>query len=138
MYRKDYLQRQLETMGKVMATLLGLRKNKDIEEHKKEMFSAFTAYTQFKPEQIEALSQEDFVKTLGTETNLNSSQWRILADLMYEKLQLYIDIEEEIKAKNLGLKCLYLYSLLHEQLLHNEFDLEVHYRLDFLKKMKSS
>lgn len=137
MYRKDYLQRQFESFGKVLAALMGLRKNKDIETHEKELFSAFITYTQFKPEQIEAWSQEEFVKNLNLESTLSSAQLRMLADLIYEKLQLYLETGEEKKAKNLGLKCSHLYTLIQEDLTQNEFNLEAHYRLSVLETLKN-
>jgi hypothetical protein len=138
MYKKDYLQRQLEEFGMVMAVLFGLRKNKDLTAYNKELALAFTKYSPFTPEQLEPLAREDFIDQLNVQFGSNTKALHMLADLLYEKLNFYLETEETEKAKGLRIKCLYLYALLQENLSENEFNLDIHYRLNFLEALETS
>jgi hypothetical protein len=135
MYKKDYLQRQLEEFGMVMAVLFGLRKNKDLEAHKKEFALAFNKYTAYSPDDLEPLPQDMFIQELKTHFGSDTEQLHMLADLLYEKLNFYLETDEIKKTHTLRLKCMYLYSLLQENLSENEFNLDIHYRLNFLEAL---
>ena len=133
MYKKDYLQRQFESFGKVMAALFGLRKEKKYEEYEKEYVANFLKFTSLSPEKIEQLDLGQFVSELEGMNQFSQDKFKILADLLYEKLNFYLEIRADMQAKNLKNKCVYLYEFLQNNHTENEFNLEIHYRLNFLR-----
>ncbi len=135
MYKKDYLQRQFEAFGKAMAMLANKRRNKELNDYEKEFFSTFLTYTSLTPEQIESLSHEDFVNHLNNDVQLSSNQQHMLADLLYEKLQLYLELEEHTKADQIKTMCIFLYNKILNDDSEHEYNLEVHYRLSFLQQL---
>ena len=136
MYKKDYLQRQFESFGKVIAALFGLRKEKKYEEYEKEYAANFLKFTLLSSEKIEQLDLEQFITELKRMDYNSQNQLKILADLLYEKFSFYLEIRADVKAENLKNKCLYLYEFLQNNQTENEFNLEIHYRLNFLRTLK--
>ncbi len=138
MYKKDYLQRQFEELGTVMAVLFGLRKNKDHEKYSREFALIFKKYTDLTSDEFETLTQQAFLQQVSAHFGSNTEKLHVLADLLYEKLNFYLETDEIEKARILHLKCRYLYTLLQENLSENEFNLDIHYRLNVLEKIEKS
>ena len=133
MHKKDYLQRQFEEFGKVLATLLSFKRNGDWEKFEEEIALATQKFTTLELTLLEALNEVDFkVKTFSTA--LSYDQKKILANLLFEKMNSYLERNQTEKFIDLKAKCLALYTHLTSELTHNEFDLEAHYRLEFLSK----
>lgn len=135
MYKKDYLQRQFEDFGKVMAVLFGLRKGKDHENYTKELNLAFEEYTTFYSKELETMSLETFQDQVESQFGTKPDGVKLLADLLYEQLHFTLEMEENEKARNLHAKCKYLYTWLHKHLSENEFHLDIHYRLSVLNTL---
>jgi hypothetical protein len=131
--RKDYIQRQFEEFGKVLASLLNLKLNKNWEEFEKQLNEAFSKYTPFELEKLEHLSIESFQNQLHATPTLVYEQKKILASLLFERMNVYLEQNKMKEYELLKLKCLALYEHLSNDLTQNEYDLEVHYRLKFLK-----
>ncbi|MCU0360606.1 MAG: hypothetical protein MUF75_07800 [Bacteroidia bacterium] len=132
MYKKDYLQRQFEAFGKALAMLYKLRKDKELITHETELMAAFAAFTSYSLEQIEGSDQKEFERIITADFSLTSEKLHKLADLVFEKFCLYMETGESNKANTMGLKSRFLYSLFQNNLTENEFNLEVHYRLNLL------
>lgn len=136
MYKKDYLQRQFESFGKVIAALFGLRKEKNYADYEKEYVAIFLKFTSLSPEKIEKLDLGQFVSELEGMNQYSQDQFKMLADLLYEKLNFYIETAADKQAENLQKKCLYLYEFLQNNHTENEFNLEIHYRLNLLRTLE--
>ena len=129
MLRKDYIMRQFEEFGKVMAVIFSLKKEKDWDNFEKEITQASLKFTSLKIIHLETITLPEF----GKETSsLLPDQQKILADLLYEKMNYYFEINNETNALNLKSKCYYLYKKYSENLTQNEFNLDVHYKLEIL------
>lgn len=135
MHKKDYLQRRLEEFGKVLALILQSKKNQDWEEFEKEISEAVQKYTSLEVTVIEAMGDEDFETTVLSRTDLAQEQKKIMATLLFEKLSYYLEKNDVEKYTALKTKCLHLYQHLYNNLTDNEFDLDVHYKLNFLNKI---
>lgn len=136
MFKKDYLQRKLESLGKALAMLKQLRNSKDYNPYHREFASVFITFTSLLPEQIESMDQKSFEAEITRESVYGSEQKHLLADLLFEKLHYYLENENHEQAKKLIEKCSFLYHLLQEDLTENEFHLEIYYRLSFLNGLK--
>ncbi|MGZ3919247.1 MAG: hypothetical protein ACXVNM_01255 [Bacteroidia bacterium] len=136
MLRKDLLMRQFEEFGKVLALILGYKKQNDFEKFEKEMEEAVKKFTPFELQTIECLSINDFDKEVLNNKSLLPEQFKILGDLLFEKMKYYAEQGEEEKVEGLKEKCILLFRKFSENLTHNEFNLDVHYKLEFLSRMK--
>lgn len=135
MLRKDFIVRQLEEFGKVMAVIFGLKKDKDWLNYQNEINNAALKFTSFEIDYVEKLTQTDFEEEIINHANLTPEQHHILADLLFEKLNYYLSIEDVVKSEDLKEKCKKLYFLLQNNQTQNEFNLDVHYKLSFLEKV---
>lgn len=133
MLKKDYIQRQFEEFGKVLASILSRKKSKDWDAFEKEVEEAVKKFSPFELPKLEEMSGEEFKASLFQNPELLFQQKKILANLLFEKMTACYEKEEYKKYDDLHAKCLLLYEHLANDLTHNEFDLEVHYRLNLLK-----
>lgn len=135
MYRKDYIVKQLEEFGKVMAVILTFKRNNDWEKFSEEIAVASKKYTLLEVEFAENLAMPDFIRELEFK-GLNPEQQKMLADLLYEKMIYYIQNGKSVDYLELRSKCLFLYQSFSQNLTQNDFNLDVHYKLDLLKNLK--
>jgi hypothetical protein len=134
MLRKDLLVRQLEEFGKVMAVILGFKKQNDWDKFEKEIQEASIKFTGLEIKNIENLTVTDFEKEVLNHPTLLLDQKKILADLLFEKLNFYAQNNNEEKYQSLKTKCLALYEHIQNNHTENEFDMNVYYKLEILKK----
>jgi hypothetical protein len=134
MLKKDYILRLYDEFGKVMAVILSLKKDGDWERFEKEIRNALFRFTSLEINDVQELNAENFSKTV-LNGNISSERQKILADLLFEKLNYYVAIDDRGNYLNLKNKCSMLYSHLLENATQNEFDLDVHYKLEFLKRV---
>jgi hypothetical protein len=130
--RKDYIQRQFEEFGKVMAVILSFKRDNDWEKFDEEISMALQKFTQLEMNYVETLNEADFNHKVLIDSKLLPNQKRIIADLLFEKLNLYLAKNEKENYFNLKQKCIFLYTFIQENFTQNEFDLDVHYKLSFL------
>ena len=74
MHKRDYLVKQFEEFGKVMAILLGLKKDGQFPELSDSIEEALKKYTSLEIKYVESISNESLVETLTQEKNLNDEQ----------------------------------------------------------------
>ena len=135
MHKKDYLQRQLEEFGKVLAMILGLKKEKDWDRFENELRQAAQRFTPLELENVENCSEEDFETDVVLRKDLSLEQKKILASLLFEKLNLYMAAMDTVNYEKLKQRCLKLYLYLKENHSNNEFDLDVHYKIGVLTSL---
>lgn len=134
MLRKDLLVRQLEEFGKVMAVVLGFKKQNDWDKFEKEIQEATLKFTGLEIKNVENLTETTFEKEVLNYPTLLLDQKKILADLLFEKLNFYAQNNNEEKYQSLKTKCLALYENIQNNHTENEFDMNVYYKLAILKK----
>ena len=134
MLKKDYIIRQLEEFGKIMAIILNYKKLQYWDKFENEINATSIKFTTIEINQLEKFNEDDFMKEILNNTPLSQDQLKILADLLFEKLNLYAQKNDTISYNNLKLKCVLLYKHIQNQLTHNEFDMNVYYKLEILSK----
>jgi hypothetical protein len=135
MLRKDLLVRQFEEFGKVMAVILGFKKQNDLEKFEKEIADATKKFTPFELTAVEFISPDSFEKEILEYPGMKPEQFRMLADLLFEKIKYYLEQEKEEVVPGLKTKCILLYKKYTENFTHNEFNMDVHYKMDFLQRL---
>jgi len=134
MLRKDFIIRQIEEFGKVLALIIGFKKQNEWTKFEEEIKNAIQKFTSLKMNEIENLNVDFFVSEIINREGLSLDQKKIIANLMYEKLYFYLFKNENENYSQLKAKCLLLYLHLNENCTTNEFDLDVHYKLSMLQK----
>ena len=134
MLRKDFIIRQIEEFGKVLALIIGYKKQNEWTKFEEEIKNAIQKFTSLEMNEIENLNIDFFVSEIVNREGLSLDQKKIIANLMYEKLYFYLFKNENENYSQLKAKCLLLYLHLNENFTTNEFDLDVHYKLSMLQK----
>jgi hypothetical protein len=134
MLRKDFIIRQIEEFGKVLALIIGFKKQNEWTKFEEEIKNAIQKFTSLEMNEIENLNIDFFVSEIVNREGLSLDQKKIIANLMYEKLYFYLFKNETENYSQLKAKCLLLYLHLNENFTTNEFDLDVHYKLSMLQK----
>jgi hypothetical protein len=132
--RKDYIQRQFEEFGKVLAQLLSYKHQSDWDKFEKEISEAMQKFTALDISAIEKLSADDFETEILLSDTLQFDQKKIVGTLLFEKMLYYIELADYEKQQALRTKCLALYNYLQQNFTENQFDLDVYYKLSFLNK----
>lgn len=135
MLKRDYLVKQFEEFGKVMAVLLGLKKDGFYTELSDAIDEALRKYSSLEINYVESISNENLIETLPQDKKLNDEQLKMLADLMFEKGEYYTSVNspEEV-ANNCYKKAHIIYLFLKENATLN-YSLDMHYKIEVLKKM---
>jgi hypothetical protein len=136
MLKKDLIVRQFEEFGKVLAQILTFKKNQDWQQFEKELSEAFNRFTQLELRATEELNLSEFENDVVYSNTLTPVQKKILARILFEKMEYYMVLNEIERSGMLQKKCYSLYSFLANQLTENEYDLDIHYKLDLLKKLQ--
>jgi len=134
MYRKDYIQRQFEEFGKVLASLLLLKRQKNWQAFEVLISEAFRTYGGLDGSALENLSLKQFETELVASTTLSFQQKKILANLLFEKMNLHLEKGDLAMYEDLKQKCLLIYQWLQNDQTEHEFDLDVHYKLKVLSQ----
>ncbi len=134
MYKKDYIQRQFEEFGKVLASLLLLKRQKNWQEYENLMYQAFQNYSGSDGDVLEELNTDAFQREVLENDSLNFEQKKFMAHLLFEKMNMYLEKGDETNYQDLKEKCLLLYRWLQNDQTENEFDLDIHYKLKLLEQ----
>jgi len=134
MHKRDYLVKQFEEFGKVMAILLGLKKDGNIPEYLDLINESVKKYTQTELEFVESIDDDQLITILTAEKKLNDEQLKMLADLMYEKAEYHLNQSQELEATNCYKKAYSIYLFLKENATLT-YSLDMHYKIEVLSKM---
>jgi hypothetical protein len=135
MLRKDYLQRQFEEFGKVLAQILGFKKSGDMINFEKEIEKAVKTFTTLELDALLKMDLESFEKMVKQNETLRPDQIRILADLFYERSFVFDKQEQAEQLKDMLGRAYFLYKRYTEELTTNEFNLEVSYRMQMITEI---
>ncbi len=133
MIRKDFLDRHLEEFGKVVARLRSLIMKKETEKFEEELQEAFSKYTSVKLQTLQDLSDNDFEMQIVRNTSLLSDEKKKIADLLFEKLHVTMELNNTDADPALKRKCFLLYKEIIENGTQNEYNLDVHYKIKYLE-----
>ncbi|MBI3519280.1 MAG: hypothetical protein HY062_07975 [Bacteroidetes bacterium] len=135
MLKRDYLVKQFEEFGKVMAVLLGLKRDSKFSEFSDLINESVKKYTATEINYVESIDDGNLTTTLTQEKKLNDEQLKILADLLFEKGNYYSATNHQEQASaNCYKKAFLLYLFLKEHATMN-YSLDMHYKLELLEKM---
>lgn len=134
MLKKDFLVMQIEEFGKVMAVILGFKRQQDWDKFEKEIADAALKFISFEIDAIEKMTDTEFDKEILNHPTLTQDQLKIMAELFFEKLNVFAAKNDKVSYDKLKERCIALYTHIQNNLTQNEFDLNAYYKLQILKK----
>lgn len=135
MLRRDYFMKQVEEFGKVLAQIIGLKRNGHFPDMLEEIQKATQKYTSLEIAHIESLENTGLINDLTENKKLNDDQMKFLADLLFEKAEYYARTNGAPNdADNCYRKAYLIYLFLKEHATLN-YSLDMHYKLELLAKM---
>ncbi len=134
MLRKDLIIRQFEEFGKVLAALLSLRTKADYTEFEKELEKAAKVFLE---QDFETFLNCDEAHFLHAASELAPEKKKMLARLLFEKMQVAEQVGNNEEAMHLAIKSKIAYELYQTDQTQAEYDLDAHYKLQELKNRLS-
>jgi hypothetical protein len=135
MLKRDYLVKQFEEFGKVMAVLIGLKRDGNFPDLLDEINKAAQKYTNTEIVYVESLENELLLHELTEGKKLNDEQLKMLADLLFEKAEYYLKTAaSDTEVDNCYKKAFLIYLFLQEHATLN-YSLDMHYKIEMLSKM---
>ncbi len=134
MHKRDYLVKQFEEFGKVMAVLLGLKRDRNFPDILCTIEEAAKKYTATEINFVETIKNENLIDVLVSQNKLNDEQLKMLADLLYEKAEYYSNQSFELEATNCYKKAYSIYLFLKEHATLT-YSLDMHYKIEVLSNM---
>lgn len=125
----------MEEFGKALALILLHKKQQDYEKFEEEIALAAKKYSTLELKPIENLSTTDFNGQIVHNESISFEHKKIIASVLFEKMLYYDELGLEENRNDLTTKCFHLYTYLYANQTENEFNMEVHYRLELLKKL---
>ena len=139
MHKRDYLVKQFEEFGKVMAILLRLKRDETYQKLSEIINESVKKYTSTEIDYVESLIDEQLIEKLTSEKKLNDEQLKMLADLLFEKADYYFNTQQNSDLKLNGVNCFkkshIIYLFLKEQATLT-YSLDMHYKIELLSKME--
>lgn len=136
MLRRDYFVKQVEEFGKVLAQIMGLKRNGRFPDMLAEINHAALKYTNLEILHTEKLEDTSLIEDLTDKQKLNDEQMKLLADLLFEKAEYYMNANGDgEEATNCYRKAHLIYLFLKDHATLN-YSLDMHYKLELLKKME--
>jgi hypothetical protein len=135
MLKRDYLLKQIEEFGKVLSQVLSYKKEHNYLKYELEISLALKKFSDQDLIELENLDIEAFQTKLTAHGKLDLTQKKIIATVLFEKMTYYEEHFQLTHAYDLKKKCVLLYEDLQKNGTENEYDLDVHYKLSYLRKM---
>lgn len=130
MYRRDYIQQQLDEFGLFLTRLATHKATKNYSNFEIEIEQAVQTFIGANGKEIDAL---DELHLQAYFVGLESVQKKILARLFFERMLLCDEMGQTEAAQAYAAKSLMGYNLLNSETGATAFDLDVHYKLTLLK-----
>lgn len=135
MLRRDYLVKQAEEFGKVLAVIMGLKRDGLFPDMLEEIYKASQKYTALEILYIEKQENADLIKDLTEDKKLNDEQLKLLADLLFEKAEYYMHAEGAGEASDNAYRKAYILYVFLKKHATTNYSLDMHYKLELLAKM---
>jgi hypothetical protein len=124
-----------EEFGKFIGILLGLKSEGKWAELEQVINTSSKKYTNIEIELAEQLENENLVENLINNHQLNESNLKMLADLLYEKGIGYGKLFRETESGNSFFKALVIYEHVKNNSNDSDFSLDMHFKMEALRQL---
>lgn len=135
MLKRDYLVKQFEEFSRVLAVILGFKRDGSFAEMEEAVRNAAQKYTGLEVAFVEEIDNEQLLDVLIRQRKLTDEQLKMLADLLFEKAEYYLKADHANElSDNCYRKAFHIYNFLKEHATLN-FSLDMYYKLEILSQM---
>lgn len=114
MIRKDYILRIVEEFAKFLAAIVGLKREGKYEEALKKVDQVFNSMINLDPVILKSIKQEELIDFLIEEKQFNLHYLKMIAELLFEEGQIYVEQGDPVTAQNVLGKAKILINYLME------------------------
>lgn len=122
MIRKDYILHMVEEFAKFLAAIIGLKNEGKYSDALKKIDSVFTGLIDLDPIVLKSVSPEEMITFLKNEEKYSNQYLKIIAELLFEEGQIYIESGDPVSARNVLEKAKVLINYLSENETTFSFD----------------
>lgn len=129
--------KQFEEFGKVMAVLLGLKRDGRFAELEELIRNTTLKYTGAEIAYMASVENDQLIETLTIQHKLSDERLKMAGDLLYEQAEAHLHVGRSAEARKCYQKSLLIYEFLQSQSTM-PYSLDVHYKVKLLKEMLTS
>lgn len=111
MIQKDYIQRMIDALSKVLGQLMGMKPPKGLEL----IQAAYQEHLKIEGDWLDGLAEADLLDVLQKEKNLNVHQIEFLAELLAKEGELHLELKNETAAHSKLKKALILFDFVEKE-----------------------
>ncbi len=100
MIRKDYFQKIIEEFAKALATIMGLRKDGEYGEAMNKIDEAYAGTINLDPKILKSIDESELVEFLQIEKQYDNQYLKMIAELLFEEGQIYVENGDPVSARN--------------------------------------
>lgn len=122
MIRKDYILHMVEEFAKFLAAIIGLKNEGKYSDALKKIDTVYTGLIDLDPIVLKSVTPEEMITFLQNEQKYSNQYLKIIAELLFEEGQIYIESGDPVSARNVLEKAKVLINYLSENETTFSFD----------------
>ena len=136
MIRKDYILRMVQEFAKFLAKIVGLKMEGKLDEALKEIDNIYTGMIDLDPIVLKSLDPGEVMDFLLEEKKYNNHYIKMIAELLFEEGQIYVENGDPISARNVMEKAKILINYLMEN--DSTFSFDLYEKISLIDEVLSS
>jgi hypothetical protein len=136
MIRKDYILRMVQEFAKFLAKIIGLKMDGKLDEALKEIDNVYKGMIDLDPIVLKSLGPEEVLDFLLKEKKYNNHHIKMIAELLFEEGQIYVENGDPISARNVMEKAKILINYLMES--DSTFSFDWYEKISVIDEVMSS
>lgn len=136
MIRKDYILRMVQEFAKFLAKIIGLRMEGKLDEALMEIDNIYKGMIDLDPIVLKSLDPGELLDFLLKEKKYNNHYIKMIAELLFEEGQIYVENGDPISARNVMEKAKILINYLMEN--DSTFSFDWYEKISVIDEVMSS
>ncbi len=100
MIRKDYIQKIIEEFAKALATIMGLKEDGEYGKALDKIDEAYVGTMDVDPKILRSIDESELVEFLQIEKQFDNQYLKMIAELLFEEGQVYVETGDPVSARN--------------------------------------
>ena len=122
MIRRDYIMRMIEEFGKFLSAIVGLKREGNYGDALGKIDNVYEGMLDLDPKILKSVDAKELLDFLQNEKNFNNQYMKMIAELLFEEGQIYLESGDPISARNVLEKAKVLINYLMESNTTFSFD----------------
>lgn len=114
MIQRDYIMRMIEEFGKFLSLVVGLKREGNYEDALEKIDNVYEGMLDLDPKTLKSVDAKELLDFLQNKKKFNNQYVKMIAELLFEEGQIYLETGDPISAQNVLLKAKVLINYLME------------------------